>query len=149
MRTFKIYQFTNMPYSINCSCCVYITSHWLDLYLEVWTCWLLSTLINGLCVLLNPACINSNFGLRAGHCQPPRHSSFYIYATFLSPPWYQTPSSTKTGHHWKEWRRVTPYWAWVTSKRLQCLTDVRCHYPLKDRNILHRPWALWCTVWNL
>ena len=120
MRTFKIYQFTNMQYSINCSCCVYITSHWLDLYLEVWTCWLLSTLINGLCVLLNPACINSNFGLRldTASLTVTSHSTFMLL--FLSPPPVPNTQLYKDRTSLKGMEKGDAILSlWVTSKRLR------------------------------
>ena len=109
-----------MPYSINCSCCVYITSHWLDLYLEVWTCWLLSTLINGLCVLLNPACINSNFGLRldTASLTVTSHSTFML--PFLSPPPVPNTQLYKDRTSLKGMEKGDSILSlWVTSKRLR------------------------------
>ena len=127
MRTFKIYQFTNMQYSINCSCYVYITSQWLDLSLEVGTCWLLSMLINELCVLLKPACINSNFGIKLDTASLTLTSHSIFMLLFYHYHQYQTPSSKKTGHHWKEWRRVMPYCRACELQASGCKVPDRCH----------------------
>ena len=116
--------------------------HHSDLSLEAGTCWLLSMLINGLCVLLKPACINSNFWIKLDTASLilTSHSIFMLLYHYHQ---YQTPSSTKTGHHWKEWRRVTPYCAWVTTKRL------RGAWQMSDVTLSPERWALPCRVWKL
>ena len=143
MRTFEIYQFTNMHYSINYSHYVYIISHWLNLYLKFSPVDSWAYLLMG-CVSFYTACINSDSGIRldTATLTVMSHCTFvllFITTTSTRHPALQRQDITERNR--EGWYHTEP----VNYKQAVRTVLDRCQAspsPLKE-TVLHCPGALW------